>query len=441
MSPRLDAAIARSNAVAEVALAPLADAGRLFVRRFEPSRACLLADEAAWAAAGPPVQAALDAAGIATRIHVLPASPRPKPSVERADSLAAILAEDDAIPVAIGSGVMNDLVKHAAFGLDRPYLCVATAASMDGYTSAGAPLSRAGFKMTIPCRPARAILADAAVIAAAPDAMAGWGYGDLAGKIPAGADWILADALGVEPIDAGPWSMVQDDLRAQLSRPEGVAKGDPDALAALFEGLALVGLAMESHGSSRPASGADHQVAHLWEMEGLEQDGEPVSHGACVAVGCVTILALYDWLLAQDLTELDTDAILARAPDLDAKAGAIREAFGAGAVAERALAEVTAKHAGPTAHAERLTTLRRVWPDLRARLGRHLIPAAEMREMLQKAGAPELSEAIGVDRDRLRRTARHARFLRSRYTLLDLLDEAGLLDRALDATLPASAPA
>jgi glycerol-1-phosphate dehydrogenase [NAD(P)+] len=92
-------------------------------------------------------------------------------------------------------------VKYAAFRLDRPYLCVATAASMDGYSSAGAPLVDDGFKKTIACRPPRAILADLAVIRAAPPAMAGWGYGDLAGKVPAGGDWLLADALGIEPLD------------------------------------------------------------------------------------------------------------------------------------------------------------------------------------------------------------------------------------------------
>ncbi len=47
---------------------------------------------------------------------------------------------------------------------------------------------------------------------------------------------------------------------------------------------------MEAHGSSRPASGADHQIAHLWEMDDLHHGGERVSHGACVAVGTMTAL-------------------------------------------------------------------------------------------------------------------------------------------------------
>ena len=47
----------------------------------------------------------------------------------------------------------------------------------------------------------RAVLADLDVLAHAPPQMNSTGYGDLLGKVTAGADWLLADALEVEPID------------------------------------------------------------------------------------------------------------------------------------------------------------------------------------------------------------------------------------------------
>ena len=108
--------------------------------------------------------------------------------------------------------------------------------------------------------------------------MTGWGYGDLSGKVPAGGDWIIADALGIEAIDDVAWPLVQDGLRGWLSHPERIAAGDRAALEGLFAGLTVVGLAMELHGSSRPASGADHQIAHLWEMDDLQAEwraGQP----------------------------------------------------------------------------------------------------------------------------------------------------------------------
>ena len=56
------------------------------------------------------------------------------------------------------------------------------------------------------------------------------GYGDLLGKIPAGADWLIADALGIETIDPGVWDLVQGPLRASLARPDALASGDVSAL-------------------------------------------------------------------------------------------------------------------------------------------------------------------------------------------------------------------
>lgn len=435
----LATAVARSASIAEVLIAPgaLQDAGALYLRVFGNNPACLIADESTWSAAGAAVQKALTACGIATRKHILPAKPRPKPTVELAEQLKAVLATDQATPIAIGSGVINDLVKHAAFQLDRPYLCVATAASMDGYTSAGAPLSDRGFKKTIATRPARAVLADLDVIAAAPPAMLGWGYGDLAGKVPAGGDWIIADALGIEALDGVAWPMVQNGLAGWLSAPDLLAQGDRAALDRLFAGLTLIGLAMEAHGSSRPASGADHQIAHIWEMEDLSQNGERVSHGACVSVGCVVVLQLYDWLLAQDLTVLDTAHIVANALNPTQQAAVIRQAFGPGEIAERAVVETQAKAVDPEAHFARLALLAQTWPDLAIRLRDRLMPAQDMIQRLQTIGAPSASTDIGVSRAHLRATIAKARYLRDRYTILDLLDETGLLSDAMNAVFPA----
>ncbi len=428
-------AVAQSKTVAEVLIArgAIAQAGALYTRHFT-GPACLIADENTWAAAGPQAEAALHAAGVQTRRHILPAKPRPKPTVDLANALRDMLQSGET-PVAIGSGVLNDVTKHAAFDMNRPYLCIGTAASMDGYTSAGAPLSDKGFKKTIQCRPARAVLGDLDIIAAAPPAMSGWGYGDLAGKIPAGADWIIADTLGIEPVDDVAWPLVQTNLRAWLGQPRAIAAGDSAAISGLMTGLTLVGLAMELHGSSRPASGADHQIAHLWEMDDLMQNGERVSHGACVAVGCTMTLRLYDWLLAQDLTRLDP-AIADHAPTLDDKIATIRTAFGPGEIAARATEETRAKHIDRTTHRARLETIRATWPALQGRLCAQLMPAADMRAALHAAGAPADAADIGVDRAYLERTTLNARFLRSRYTLLDLLDETGLLAQAVTASLP-----
>jgi glycerol-1-phosphate dehydrogenase [NAD(P)+] len=68
-----------------------------------------------------------------------------------------------------------------------------------------------------------AVVADLDVIASAPAVMGAWGYGDLVGKLVAGVDWIVADALGEEALDRGPFAMVQDNLSAWLRHPPACA--------------------------------------------------------------------------------------------------------------------------------------------------------------------------------------------------------------------------
>lgn len=133
-------------------------------------------------------------------------------------------------------------------------MCVATAASMDGYTAFGASITADGAKQTFNCPAPQACLADIAIISKAPKEMTASGYADLFAKITAGADWILSDMLDVEKIDDKSWSIIQDGLHDSLADPQGVRNSDPQAISALTEGLMLGGFAMQWSKSSRPAS-------------------------------------------------------------------------------------------------------------------------------------------------------------------------------------------
>jgi glycerol dehydrogenase-like iron-containing ADH family enzyme len=124
----------------------------VFGRTFGERPAVVVADATTWRVAGQRVQQALEAAGRATQ-----APYRFEPdgfvlaeygNVER---LERALSGHDAVPVAVGSGSLNDIVKRAAHEAGRPYLAVATAASMDGYTAFGAAITRDGYKQTMSC--------------------------------------------------------------------------------------------------------------------------------------------------------------------------------------------------------------------------------------------------------------------------------------------------
>jgi glycerol-1-phosphate dehydrogenase [NAD(P)+] len=218
------------------------------------------------------------------------------------------------------------------------------------------------------------VLADLDVLGAAPARMTAWGYGDLAGKTVAGADWLLADALGVEALSRRPYDMVQAHLRDWLGAPGRIAAREPEATGDLMAGLLVSGFAMQAHGNSRPASGSDHQFSHLWEMENLQIGGEPAAHGACVGVGCVAMLAMYEWLLARPDAAFASAAAHAQDGFDDAHSCARSMQLSRAMNSARPRAR-RCRPSAPRAAAARASPARRLWPDLRARLARQLIGA------------------------------------------------------------------
>lgn len=391
----------------------------------------IVADANTMAAAGAQALAALQASGLTTREPiVLGERPRLKPRAETSRELIGALT-GDVIPVAVGSGVLNDVTKYAAELAGSPYVSVATAASMDGYAASGGAMLDRGFKRTLACAPPVAVVADLDVLAKAPRRMAAWGYGDLAGKIVAGADWMLADAVGEEPIAEVPFRLVQDNIRAWLNDPDGVAAGEPDALRALMDGLLISGFAMQDYGNSRPASGSEHQISHVWEMEGLSVAGEPAAHGACVGVGSVAMLALYEWFLARDVGQ--RAAARRGAPEADPRAADAEAvaSFARPELAEAARAEVAAKLDGSSRREKRLEALAQGWSVLRIRLSDRLIAASDMQHWLRASGAAAHPADLGVSLASLARDHRRARLIRRRYTILDCLDELEWLDLAI----------
>jgi glycerol-1-phosphate dehydrogenase [NAD(P)+] len=408
----------------------------VFGQSFGDQPAVVVADENTFKVAGEDVHHRLETGGRAlVDPYIFPGQPTLRSEYGNITKLVASLRTHDAIPVAVASGTLNDIVKRAAYECDRPYLAVATAASVDGYTSFGASITKEGFKQTLTCPAPRAVLADLDILTAAPSIMTASGYGDLLGKVPAGADWIVADTLKVDPIDPHVWSLVQGPLREATARPAELAAGDRGAMEALVEGLMMSGLAMQVAGSSRPASGAEHYFSHLWELEGLAhgvEGGPPPEHGLKVGFASIAMAAFYERLLQRDLSTVDVEARRRLWPSWEQVEQEVRATHQTPGLDQAALAQSREKYIDADQLAQRLTLLRERWPALRERIQQQLLTANQLREQLGAAGCPTSPAQLGLSLADLKATYIRARMIRSRYTVLDLADETGTLNECVD---------
>ena len=425
-------AAATDTAALEIGVGILDRVPSMFREQFGSARALIVADKNTWRAAGEAVYAYLQQAGVECDEPYIFTDEDLHAEWHFIERLDDKLSSTPAIAVAVGSGTINDLCKLSSHHCSRPYMCVATAASVDGYSSFGASITYKSMKQTFTCPAPRAILADVGVMARAPREMTAAGYADLAAKIPAGAEWIIADFVGSEPIHAEAWHISQDNLKASLSDPEGVAALREEAIAPFVEGLMLSGFAMQAARSSRPASCTDHLFSHLWNMRDHKHNGVTPSHGFQVSVGTLMMCAMFDQMYKTDFTTLDVDACVKAWPSADVIRSRAEQLFAGEAFYELGVGEMMAKYDEADEVRRQLQLVKDNWPDLKARLQEQCYTFEQMHRMLSIVGAPTKPEDVGITKEQMLADVPYVRHIRRRYNMMDLGLRAGTLDGWVD---------
>ena len=391
------------------------------------AKALIVADANTWQAAAERVQSLLISHGVEVESLVFTEQGRVQPDYDHVRQVIDRLQRPTIIPIAVGAGSINDIVKLASFECQRTYCCVPTAPSVDGYTSTNAPITFDGFKKTIECVPPQLIVADISVLTEAPLWLISSGYGDLVAKITAGADWIVADELHIESMDEQIWQYVQGPLLDRIEQPDDVVERDDHAIGLLIGGLMETGIAMKRYGSSRPASGAEHLLSHVWEMEHLSHEGQEVSHGFKVALGTLISTALHTLLAQSRWSWVEEQAD----QELEHSCEYRFDIFSEGQNAEM-VQIAKSKILANEEREKRRELIQSHWKRLGDRLSEQLIPFDRLRGLLETAHCPVEPADIGLSRIAVARAMYTAPFIRSRYTVLDLARDCGILEPMIE---------
>ncbi|MDP4097778.1 sn-glycerol-1-phosphate dehydrogenase [Paenibacillus sp. P96] len=264
--------------------------------------------------------------------------------------------------LAVGSGTIHDLVRFVCYKMGRPFISIPTAASVDGFTSAGAPLIVDGTKQTFQAVPPEAIFADLSVLAAAPQNMTAAGFGDMLGKYTSLADWHVSRDLGHEPFCSLGSRITEEALEACVTGVDAIAQGSTEGAGILMDALIASGISMLIIDHSRPASGGEHHVSHRIEMELIAEGRKQILHGAKVGVASALLADMYKELAEHEHVE----------------------AF---------------------------------------QVYRSLPSTEQMRSWLHQVGGPATIDELGVSAEQLDRALHTAHTLRNRYTGLKYMNE------------------
>lgn len=383
------------------------------------NRWLIIADERTYKAAGVEVEASLRSCSAEIPHFIVPDSGDNSPV---ADDLTVEFIRQTApkadIYIAVGSGVINDLVKWLAYLEKKPYVTVPTAASMNGYASANVAATVKGLKLLFHADACLAAFVNPDVIQNAPSRLTESGLGDVLAKPVSSADWKLNQFLFGDYYCQFAVDLLKDLEPVYLNNPVGIKQKDPEALQALFEALFFSSVAMTITGTSSPASGGEHLISHTLDMIAARDNQKHDLHGRQVGVASILMAALYEKIM-----NIEHPVFVVGPEEVDTQFwGSLSGVVGA---------EYRNKLSKMATISEFLSVPEN-WNGLRTRIRPGLIGPEKLKNCLAQAGAAHrFSDLQYGDRPLTKvhflETVMNANQMRERITILDLAVLLGII--------------
>lgn len=387
--------------------------------------AMLITDSAVMGLMGDVIVEQLEKGGcsVTTLVYSLPALPDERGLIR----FLQTYTPDVDFFVAAGTGVVNDITRYYSSKLQKPYISIPTAPSMDGYSAKVALLFIDGVKQTLDATYPKAIYADIAFLKNAPKHLLAAGVGDLAAKLTACADWKLSAIVNHEYCCDYTMQKVIRVAEETLRLAPGLVRQEEKAVFSLMDGLLFSGIGMQYVDSSRPAAGAEHHITHFWGM----LSGAPQHlHGLEVAVGTLIMLRAYEALLHVDFSSIDVEKTVAGMPTREAWLEQISRFC-------REQVEVIQKQQKDKLfdRDEIKARIQRVIEhedEIKAVLRDTVKYRGALEQALKILGAPTTAEELGISKEDQRTGFLWAKEMRPKYVILDLAYDLGVLGTLAD---------
>ena len=157
-----------------------------------------------------------------------------------------------------------------------------------------------------------------------------------------------------------------------------------------------------------------------------------MSHGFKVGIGTLASTAMMDWLF--DGHDAAWARAKARPPRTVQKRRAeVDSLLARGCYGAKTGEIAMSKFLTGDALTERRELIFAHWDAMAKRTAACLIPFRELKAMFRTASCPVAPVEIGLGVEQFRHGILAAQLIRNRYTILDVLDELGLLQEAADA--------
>ncbi len=398
------------------------------VEKFGCKKAFVVADENTYAAAGDRVCRIFDDSNTEYTKFVF-ACGKLEPNEQAVGSVVMHFDDKCDIIVGVGSGVINDICKIVSRVTGRKFIIVATAPSMDGYASASSSVILDGLKISLDSKCPDYIVGDLDILCNAPEKMLVSGLGDMIAKYVSICEWRISNLINGEYYCEKVASLVRQILSDCVADPAGLMNRSEDAVKAVFYGLVVGGIAMNYAGVSRPASGVEHYISHVWDMR-AEEFGTPCDfHGIQCAIGALMSLKIYEKL--KNINPDKEKALkFVEAFSYDEWKKTLSGYLGKAAEAMIALEAKEGKY-DVKKHSVRLDVILENWDKILDIINQELPDTDDVERLLDIIGCPKTASEIGIEEKDNALTFAVTKDIRDKYVLSRLAWDLGVIDQLI----------
>ena len=357
-----------------------------------------------------------------------------KPEISNSKKVANDLKGKVNFLIAIGSGVICDITKYAATLLNIPSVLIATAPSMNGYTSIMAAMTDNGIKKTLPINNLTAIFADIDILKKAPTEMVLSGFGDILSKATSIADWKLSNMVKNTYFCSTTFYMTDKTEKKYMAIPDEIGKKSEKGIKVLTDGIMRSGLSMTIIGTSTPSSGSEHVISHYWDLLALIYGRTKLFHGTQVGVATPIAIRLFDFLSEYPIKKrINLEHLKTNYPDENDIISFLNNKYKG--YSDGLWDQLKKKYINWSEKKKELEYILDNWYNIWEDCYKFIRPASDIKKVLDKSGAPKKYTDIGLSMNDAADAIINGWVLRSRYTILDTLHDLGLSREAAEKIL------
>ncbi len=195
--------------------------------------------------------------------------------------------------LAVGGGSKIDITKLAAKKLKIPFVSIPTSVSHDGIASDRASLKSDLGPRSVEAISPTGIIADTAIINAAPFRYLASGCADVISNLTALKDWEFANRMKNVEISSSAYILSEYAAENIISNCKLIRPNIEESVWMTMRPIIASGVSMCIAGNSRPTSGSEHMFSHAVD---LMCPGRAL-HGEQCGVGCIMMMQLHggDW--------------------------------------------------------------------------------------------------------------------------------------------------